>query len=166
MNDRADWTSRVTGTSCPLCAPRPESNDHWDFIETLSASSLYLAKNQTYPGQCQLVFDRRHAARLDQLTEDEYAAFVGDLFVAQQAVARALGPDHMNVESLGNVVPHLHWHIIPRYVGDARWGMPIWTTPLSAMPDHRLDDRERTTLIDAIRTAIVRYEASLAEGDR
>ena len=166
MDDRADWQIRVEGAGCPLCAPRAESNDHWDFIETLSASSLYLAKNQTYRGQCQLVFDRRHAARLDQLTEDEYAAFVGDLFVAQHAVARALGPDHMNVESLGNVVPHLHWHIIPRYVGDARWGMPIWTTPLSAMPDRRLDDQERTRLIDAIRTAIVRYEASLAGGDR
>ena len=155
MSDRDDWASRVSGAHCPLCAPRPESNDHWDLIAPLSVSSLYLAKNQTYRGQCQLTFDARHVARLDQLTSDEYGAFSRDLRAAQNAVARVASPDHMNVESLGNVVPHLHWHIIPRYVGDARWGMPIWTTPLSAMPDHRLDDQERTSLIDAIRTAMV-----------
>jgi hypothetical protein len=47
----------VAGEGCLLCAPRPESNDHWDLIATLSVSSLYLAKNQTYRGQCQLTFD-------------------------------------------------------------------------------------------------------------
>jgi diadenosine tetraphosphate (Ap4A) HIT family hydrolase len=158
MGDRDDWATKVAGSGCPLCAPRPESNDYWDLIVPLSVSSLYLAKNQTYRGQCQLTFDRRHVARLDQLEEDEYAAFVADLFLAQHAVARALRPDHMNVESLGNVVPHLHWHIIPRYVNDARWGLPIWTTPLSAMPDHRLDEGDRANLIEAIRAALPRAE--------
>ena len=36
MSDREDWTTRVTGTGCPLCAPRPESNDYWDLIVPLS----------------------------------------------------------------------------------------------------------------------------------
>jgi diadenosine tetraphosphate (Ap4A) HIT family hydrolase len=63
-------------------------------------------------------------------------------------------PDHVNVESLGNVVPHLHWHIIPRYVGDARWGMPIWTTPLSAMPETRLDPHDREQLLQSLRAAL------------
>jgi diadenosine tetraphosphate (Ap4A) HIT family hydrolase len=154
MSDRDDWSARVSGTNCPLCAPRPESNDHWDLIAPLSVSSLYLAKNQTYRGRCQLIFDRRHAARLDQLTEDEYGAFAGDLFLAQHAVAAALRPDHMNVESLGNVVPHLHWHVIPRYMGDPHWGLPIWTNPLAAMPDRRLEEGERAKLIDTIRAAL------------
>jgi len=160
--DRTTWHDLVKGERCVLCAPRPESNDHWDLIAPLSASSLYLAKNQTYRGQCQLTFDSRHVARLDQLSADEYAAFSADLFLAQNAVARVVAADHMNVESLGNVVPHLHWHIVPRYVGDARWGMPVWTTPLSAMPDTRLNDVERTQLIDAIRAAL--REASIEDG--
>ena len=151
MDERNDWTARVSGHGCPLCAPRPASNQHWDLVAPLSISSLYLAKNQTYRGQCQLVFDARHASRLDQLTPGEWTAFGTDLFAAQQAVVRALQPDHTNIESLGNVVPHLHWHIIPRYVGDRRWGQPIWTTPLSAMPDHRPGRDDRETLIEAIR---------------
>ncbi|HZI78316.1 MAG TPA: HIT family protein [Vicinamibacterales bacterium] len=154
MSDRDDWTARVSGTNCPLCAPRPQSNDHWDLIAPLSVSSLYLAKNQTYRGQCQLIFDLRHAARLDQLTADEVAAFSRDLLAAHNAVARAARPDHMNVESLGNIVPHLHWHIIPRYVGDPQWGVPVWTNPLSSMPDRRLDEMEQASLIDAIRAAL------------
>jgi len=154
--DRTSWNSLVSGNGCARCAPRPASNDHWDFVAALSASSLYLAKNQTYRGQCQLVFDRRHAARLDQLTDEEYAAFSRDLFVAQQAVFTAVRPDHTNIESLGNVVPHLHWHIIPRYVNDARWGLPIWTTPLSAMFDRRLADGDRAGLIDLLRRQLAR----------
>lgn len=162
MSDRDEWNARVAGTGCPLCAPRPESNDHWDLVAPLSSSTLYLAKNQTYRGQCQLTFDLRHVARLDQLTADEYAAFTADLFLAQSALARVVAADHMNVESLGNVVPHVHWHIIPRYWDDARWGLPIWTTPLSAMPYHALDDTERTHLIEALRAAL--REASIEEG--
>ncbi len=134
-------------------APRPESNDFWDLVAPLSVSSLYLVKNQTYRGQCSLIFDVRHAARPDQLSADEWAAFCSDLYAAQQAVVTVTRPDHVNVESLGNVVPHLHWHIIPRYVGDPRWGMPIWTTPLSAMRDIRLDAADREMLLQQLRAA-------------
>ena len=154
MNARDDWETRVSGAACPLCAPRPASNDHWDLVETLSASSLYLARNQTYRGQCQLIFDRRHAARLDQLTPDEYEAFAATSLPPRTRSCGPCTPDHVNIESLGNVVPHLHWHIVPRYVGDARWGMPIWTTPLDAMPDHRLDQADREALVAAIRRAL------------
>ena len=152
--DRSNWDARVAGSGCPLCAPRPESNAHWDLIAPLSISSLYLAKNQTYRGQCQLIFDDRHAARVDQLTPHEWTSLATDLFAAQNAIMRAVHPDHLNIESLGNVVPHLHWHVIPRYVGDARWGEPIWTTPLSAMPDSRLSDADRAALIVRIRSGL------------
>jgi diadenosine tetraphosphate (Ap4A) HIT family hydrolase len=136
-------------------APRPISNDFWDLVATLSVSSLYLAKNQTYRGQCSLIFDVRHAARPDQLTSAEWTAFSADLYAAVAAVVAILSPDHVNVESLGNVVPHLHWHIIPRYVGDPRWGMPIWTTPLSAMPDMRLEASDRELLLRHLREALI-----------
>jgi diadenosine tetraphosphate (Ap4A) HIT family hydrolase len=144
--DKTSWKALVDGVGCQMDAPRAASNDFWDLIASLSVSSLYLAKNQTYRGQCSLIFDLRHAARPDELTPTEWAAFCADLYAAQQAIVTVTRPDHINVESLGNVVPHLHWHIIPRYVGDPRWGMPIWTTPLSAMPDTRLEAGEREAL--------------------
>jgi diadenosine tetraphosphate (Ap4A) HIT family hydrolase len=149
-----EWDSLVAGNGCPLDAPRPESNEHWDLIAPLRVSTLYLAKNQTYRGQCQLIFDARHVAQLDQLSRQEWGSLAADLFTAQQAVMRVVKSDHVNVESLGNVVPHLHWHIIPRYVGDPQWGAPVWQVPLESMPDTRLPAEERQALIAALRQAI------------
>jgi len=152
--NRTDWQALVGGAGCEMCAPRPASSDVADLVTALSVSSLYLPKNQTYRGQCALIFDLRHAARPDQLTAAEWAAFCADLYIAQNAVMSVMRPDHINVESLGNVVPHLHWHIVPRYGGDPRWGMPIWTTPLSAMPDTRLEASDRGMLLRELREAL------------
>jgi diadenosine tetraphosphate (Ap4A) HIT family hydrolase len=155
MADKTKWAALVAGAGCPMDAPRPASNNHWDLVGQLSVSSLYLTKNQTYRGQCQLIFDSRHVARVDQLSQPEWTSLAADLFTAQQAITRVVTPDHVNVESLGNVVPHLHWHIIPRYVGDAMWGAPIWRVPLDSMPDTRLPEDERSGLIAQLRKALV-----------
>jgi diadenosine tetraphosphate (Ap4A) HIT family hydrolase len=152
--DRAKWESQVRGDGCPLCAPRPDANAEWDLVAKLSASSCYLAKNQTYRGQCLVVFDPRHAARPDELTAAEWTAFSNDLRRASNAVVRAVRPDHVNVASLGNVVPHLHWHVIPRALGDARWGQPIWTPSLAEMPDTRLTEAEQAALVARLRESL------------
>jgi len=152
--DRSAWDEKVRGAGCPLCAPRADSNAEWDLVAVLSISSVYLAANQTYRGQCLLIFDPRHAARPDELSAREWASFSADLQAASNAVVRAVRPDHVNVASLGNVVPHLHWHVIPRYVGDARWGAPIWTPSLGDMPDTRLGQRERAELIGRLRESL------------
>ena len=133
--------------SCPFDSPRPASTDERDFVATLTISSLYLARNQTYRGHCQLIFDPRHAARPDQLTSEEWSAFCSDLYKAQVAIVRTVHPDHINIELLGNVVPHLHWHIVPRYRNDARWGQPIWLTSPAEMLETRLTPDGRDTLI-------------------
>jgi diadenosine tetraphosphate (Ap4A) HIT family hydrolase len=148
------WDSFARGDACPLDAPRPQSNEHWDFVAALSVSSLYLTANQTYRGHCQLIFDTRHVARPDQLSAGEWTSLCADLFAAQTAIVRTVKPDHLNVESLGNVVPHMHWHIIPRYRNDSRWGSPIWLTSPAEMLDTRLPPHERTTLIGGLREAL------------
>jgi len=148
---RAQWDAKVLGVGCPLCAPRAERNDEWDFVAKLGIASLYLARNQTYRGQCLLIFDPRHAARPDELSAAEWATFSADLRASANAVMRATRPDHVNVASLGNVVPHLHWHVIPRYVGDARWGAPIWTDDLAQMPKTRLEPTEQEKLVKKLR---------------
>jgi diadenosine tetraphosphate (Ap4A) HIT family hydrolase len=150
------WEEKVRGVQCPLCAPRPESGPEWDFVAKLSVSSLYLAANQTYRGQCVLIFDPRHVARPDQLAAEEWAALSRDLHDAAKAVVRAARADHLNVESLGNVVPHVHWHVIPRFVGDARWGAPVWTSELAHMKNTRLEPRERAELIARLRDALAK----------
>lgn len=148
------WDALRRGFECPLCAPRVASNEHWDFVAAMSSSSLYLAKNQTYRGHCQLIFDPRHAARPDQLSSEEWGAWCNDLFRAQAAIMHVVKADHINLESLGNVVPHLHWHIVPRYTNDPRWGAPIWLTSLGDMVDSRLTDSDRQRLIGELQAAL------------
>jgi diadenosine tetraphosphate (Ap4A) HIT family hydrolase len=117
-------------------------------------SSLYLSKNQTYRGHCQLIFDRRHVTCVAELSVDEWRGMSGDLFKAQAAITRTVRPDHINIESLGNIVPHLHWHIVPRYRNDPRWGSPIWLTSLADMIDTPLPEGDRDALLLALRTAL------------
>jgi len=140
--------------ACPFDVPRPASNEHWDFISALSASSLYLSTNQTYRGYSLLVFDPRHATRLEELSSAEWSAFALDLHVATRAIDKVIRADHMNVELLGNVIQHLHWHIVPRYRSDPRWGGPIWTTTLDGMLQTRMPPAERQALIEQIRAAL------------
>jgi diadenosine tetraphosphate (Ap4A) HIT family hydrolase len=149
-----EWRGKVAGLDCPMDAPRPESNEHWDLVAPLSVSSFYLSKDQTYRGRSLVIFDLRHAARPDQLTLEEWTAFSADLHRAQDAVVRAVKPDHVNLESLGNVVPHLHWHIIPRYLNDGRWGSPIWLTSLADMREVRLEPRDQAELVGALRESL------------
>jgi diadenosine tetraphosphate (Ap4A) HIT family hydrolase len=100
------------------------------------------------------VFDPRHATRLDDLSPSEFAAFAADLQRASGAIAQTCAPDHFNVASLGNLMPHLHWHLVPRYKTDPRWGAPIWAADLKEDIDRRLDPADRSRLLAALRAAL------------
>jgi len=144
------WDELRRGVACPFDSPRADTTDDWDLVSRLAVSSLYLTKNQTYRGHCVLVLDVRHAVRPDQLSAEEWAAFCADLHKAETAVVRVAKPDHINVASLGNVVPHLHWHVVPRYRADPRWGAPIW--PEEVVTTLAPEERER--LLRALREAL------------
>jgi len=151
------WDELARGIECPFDAPRPQSNEHWDFISKLSVSSMYLSSNQTYRGYSLLVFDPRHVIRLDQLTTAEWSGFAADLRVANAALVEVVRPDHMNVELLGNVISHLHWHLVPRFKNDVRWGGPIWTTSQADMKQTRMPAVERAELVTRLQVAVASY---------
>jgi diadenosine tetraphosphate (Ap4A) HIT family hydrolase len=148
--NHSSWDQLAKGQDCPFDAPRAESTDSWAYVASLGVSTLYLARNQTYRGHCILILDIRHATRPDQLTAAEWSGFCADLHRSETAVVRAVQPDHINIASLGNVMPHLHWHIIPRYRTDPRWGGPIW--PEEAQ--HRLDAADENALKAVLRNML------------
>lgn len=104
----------------------PKTNADSIWIAQLSISTLKLFRDQRFRGYSLLIIDREDATNLDALSAEDYQAFFLDLRTASHAIRAALNPDHMNYELLGNSNPHLHWHIIPRYKTDPRWGQPIW----------------------------------------
>jgi diadenosine tetraphosphate (Ap4A) HIT family hydrolase len=149
------WRQQKEGIDCPFCLPRQDDNQFWLKVESLSVSTLYLHKVQTYRGYSVLVYDRSHSTVPSQLSRDEWALFCHDLHVAQAAIETVTKPNHMNVAALGNQIAHLHWHIIPRYERDSRWGGPIWMNTEDEMEIQTLPDTKHQELAEAIHAAII-----------
>lgn len=152
------WEALVAGTECVFCPPRSPI-DAWKFeVATLSSSTLYLDREQEFRGYSLLIFDRRHAIGLESLTEQEYRDFTHDLQRSAKAIQAVFQPDLMNYASLGNGIPHVHWHIIPRYTTDGKWRRSPWSgmPPAGWQPTRLAGDDEYLALAAQIRDELQR----------
>jgi diadenosine tetraphosphate (Ap4A) HIT family hydrolase len=70
-----------------------------------------------------------HSEELYRLSDKDRKGFLEDMSRISRALSDAFNPDKMNYELLGNGMPHLHWHLVPRYKTDSFWGRPIWSGP-------------------------------------
>jgi diadenosine tetraphosphate (Ap4A) HIT family hydrolase len=89
---------------------------------------VVLAPEPQYPGFCRVVLNR-HAAEMTDLEPAERARLMDAVYAVEEALRRCMAPDKINLASLGNLVPHLHWHVIPRFRTDAHFPAPIWAAP-------------------------------------
>lgn len=87
--------------------------------------SVIFADEPNYPGFCRVIW-RDHVREMSDLARDDRLLLNEAVCQVEQAVRETLMPDKINVASLGNVVPHLHWHVIPRYTDDAHFPAPVW----------------------------------------
>lgn len=84
--------------------------------------------DEPFPGFCRVIWNA-HVAEMTDLPPVDRAHLM-DVVHAVEATLRArLAPDKMNLASLGNVVPHLHWHVVPRFVDDSHFPQPVWGAP-------------------------------------
>jgi diadenosine tetraphosphate (Ap4A) HIT family hydrolase len=109
---------------CELCEPR-SADALWQ--DTLCR--IVLVQDAQYPGFCRVILNR-HVADMTDLAPAERASFMEIVFAAEAVLRQLLAPDKINLASLGNMTPHLHWHIIPRYRDDAHFPQPIWSSPM------------------------------------
>jgi len=154
--DMHSWDDMTRGVGCPFCGERARADEFKIEIAKLGVSTLYLKRDQAYPGFCLLIYDRRHVNGIDDLASDEHAAMVADLYRAARAIRAAVQPDQMNYASLGNGIPHLHWHIIPRFKIERKWGRPHWRNePGDPAYERRyLSDEEYRDLVERIRAQL------------
>jgi diadenosine tetraphosphate (Ap4A) HIT family hydrolase len=139
-----DWESRKRGDSCIFCTDLSNRSFHGG-----RTSEALLERKGIAPGHVVVVFRGRHVADLCDLSAEELAGYWQDIQHVARAVSRAFSPCHVNYMLLGNIVPHLHVHIVPRYLDDAAPGMPLPWTP-SPLPDD-VFDRQFTQLRDLSR---------------
>lgn len=141
-----DWESRQRGDSCFFCTDLSDRSFHSGRI-----SEALLERRAIAAGHVAVVFRGRHVADLGDLTPEELAQYWRDIQDVGRAVRRAFEPCHLNFLLLGNTVPHLHVHVVPRYLDDAAPGMPLPWTP-SPVPEE-VFDRHFTQLRSLIREA-------------
>lgn len=111
--DPEAWSALVDGSSCPLC-PGPPAG----VIATLPSAFVAVNPGVAIRGYCCLIL-RRHATELHQLEEAEAEALMRDIQRVARCVQKLTGAIKLNYEIHGNVIPHVHVHIVPRYPGDA-----------------------------------------------
>ena len=110
--------------ACELCA-----GDGGEVLWRDQRCRVVYVDEPGYPGYCRVIWNA-HVREMTDLGSTERAHLM-DVVLAVEAVLRELLlPEKMNLASLGNLTPHLHWHVIPRRADDRHYPNPIWGAPL------------------------------------
>jgi diadenosine tetraphosphate (Ap4A) HIT family hydrolase len=100
-----------------------------------------------FPAFYRVVWNR-HVAEFSDLSAAERETCMNAVVAVEQVLRSELQPDKINLATLGNLVPHLHWHVIARFTWDSHFPAPVWSAP------QRVVDKDRVAAM-ALRCAEV-----------
>ncbi|WP_159879994.1 HIT family protein [Aquitalea denitrificans] len=129
--------------TCPLCTLPAGELLHEDALLW-----VLLVEEAGYPGFCRVIW-KQHVREMSDLAPADRTHLLDWVIRTEIAVRTVMQPDKINLASLGNVVPHLHWHVIPRFADDAHFPSPIWASPQRSGADHG-----KAGLADGLRAAL------------
>lgn len=107
---------------CELCA-HPGGEILWES----PACRIVRVDDPHYPGFCRVIWNA-HAREMTDLAPGQQQHLMSIVFAVENVVRQLFTPDKINLASFGNMVPHVHWHIIPRWHDDRHFPEPIWGT--------------------------------------
>jgi diadenosine tetraphosphate (Ap4A) HIT family hydrolase len=126
--------------------------DAWRVIRALDAD---------FPAFYRVVW-QAHVPEWTDLSLADRAVLMSAVGAVERVLRESLSPAKINLASLGNVVPHLHWHVIARFDWDSRWPAPVWAPPRREVAP---DASARLPLgLDALDARVARAAAALAPG--
>ena len=118
--------------SCPLCQPSPHPV-LWqdDFCRVV------LLNDTDYPAYCRVELIA-HVKEMTDLAPQDRARTMKVVFAVESAIREVIQPDKINLASLGNKTPHMHWHVIPRFETDkhfpnSHWGEALRNNPIEPL---------------------------------
>jgi len=119
---------------CPLCiAPRE------DIIWQDAHCRVIASNNPSYPAYYRVVWNE-HVAEMSDLDTRARRHFMDVVFAVEASLRDLMNPDKINLASFGNKVPHLHWHVIARFVDDPHFPESIWGNERRRGPAHDAPD--------------------------
>lgn len=118
--------------ACPLCA-----EDGGALVWRGARLRVIRANEAGFPAFYRVVWNA-HVAEFSDLSAEDRVHCMDAVTVVEQALRQHLAPTKVNIAALGNMVPHLHWHVIARFDWDARWPAPVWAAPQREADEARL----------------------------
>jgi len=112
---------------------------------------VVLVDDADYPGFCRVICSA-HSKEMTDLPAPERAALMEAVWAVEVAVRTVMQPEKVNLASLGNMTPHVHWHVIPRYLDDVHFPGPIWSEPKRVAVAQL--QAQRRALLPALRLAV------------
>jgi diadenosine tetraphosphate (Ap4A) HIT family hydrolase len=128
--------------SCSLCDAEQET-----VLWSDAQCRVVLVNEPDYSGYCRVIW-HEHLKEMTDLTEIERAHLMQIVFLVEQILREIMHPEKINLASLGNQVPHVHWHIIPRFTDDAHFPDPVWSV---RKRDSKSDGLDRAILTQRLR---------------
>lgn len=114
------------GLGCPMCDEgRPAETEHGVRFFEGGVADAYLRRSGIQRGLSIVVWRGRHVVEPTELTDEEAQAYWRELLTVGRALEEVLHPVKVNYNLLGNSLPHLHTHVVPRYADDPRPGWPF-----------------------------------------
>ena len=106
--------------NCELC-----SSVGGELIASNALLRVVRVHDEKYPAFCRVILNR-HVTEMTQLSTDERYQLMDAVFVVERTMLDALNPRKINLASFGNMVSHLHWHVIPRFEDDPHFPNAVW----------------------------------------
>jgi diadenosine tetraphosphate (Ap4A) HIT family hydrolase len=142
--------SHIHGIRCPLC-----DEAGGELVWQDARLRVIVAHEPDYPGFCRVIW-RDHVAEMSDLAAEDAEHVMRTVLRVERVLREVMAPAKINLAALGNQVPHLHWHVIPRYADDAHFPSPVWAPKRRTVPEalfaQRLELAAR--LPDALRAAL------------
>lgn len=138
---------------CELCDTNNE-----DILFQTDKWRVILVGDNAYPGFCRVVW-QAHVKEMTDLPPSDRTTLMAVVWEVETTIREVMQPDKVNLASLGNAIPHLHWHIIPRFADDAHFPAPIWAETQRATGVH--DSFLQRALLPRLRHEIAQRLAHL-----
>ncbi|TDR32591.1 HIT family protein [Hydromonas duriensis] len=144
----------------PIYAPNPScelcSSDGGELVWQNDNLRVIMVDDPHFAGFVRVVW-QAHVSEMTDLQPAQRSQLMQTVCLVETVMRQVLQPTKINLASLGNMTPHLHWHVIPRFANDINFPTPIWAlTKEQAAQTARpcVSPEQRDALVTALRIAL------------
>jgi diadenosine tetraphosphate (Ap4A) HIT family hydrolase len=121
-----NWEDLIRGVDCEMCASGRPERDHYGIrVYAGTYTDAYLQRADIQRGYTLAIWRGRHVTEPTELTSAEASGYWNEVLIVARTLISYYAPLKMNYETLGNTLPHLHTHLVPRYQVDPAPGQPF-----------------------------------------